>query len=92
MIEDWDSIEEEEQGGWEEEMNKMSKVEQLKAILSRLREFKRQGGEGIEEKIEDVEQELKKYLKWHWKIKLKIKIKIKKIKKIKKYWKKYIKK
>ena len=45
-------------------MNKMSKVEQLKAILSRLREFKRQGGgEGIEEKIEDVEQELKKYLK-----------------------------
>ena len=65
---------EEEDGVWEEEMNKMSKVEQLQAILSKFREYKRQGGgEGIEEKIKDVEQELRKYLNWHWKIKLKIK-------------------
>ena len=65
-------MEEEEEGDWQEEMKKMSKLEQLKAILSRLREFKRQGGkDGIEEKIKDVEQELRKYLKWLWKLNLK---------------------
>ena len=41
-------------------MKSKSKVEQLEEILSRLREFKRQGGkDGIEGKIKEVEQELR---------------------------------
>ena len=38
--EGWDSMEEEEEEDWYEEMESMSKVEQLKAILNRLKELK----------------------------------------------------
>ena len=38
--EGWDSMEEEEEEDWYEEMESMSKVEQLKAIRNRLKELK----------------------------------------------------
>ena len=45
-------------------MRKLSKVEQLRAILQRLREFKKQGGEeGIDQKIGEVQLELRRHLR-----------------------------
>lgn len=45
-------------------MRKLSKVDQLKAILQRLKKFKQQGGdEGIDQKIDEVQSELKRHLK-----------------------------
>ena len=42
----------------------MNKVEQLKAILHRLKELRRQGKEeGIDEKIGEVQLELRKHLR-----------------------------
>ena len=40
---DEESMEEDEVKKWQEEMKSMNKVEQLKEILNKLREFKRQG-------------------------------------------------
>ena len=40
---DEDSMDEDEVGNWQKEMKSMSKIEQLKEILNKLREFKRQG-------------------------------------------------
>ena len=51
---------------WEAEMNRMSRTDQLKVILNRLKEYKRQGGQdGIDEKIREVERDLKEELKRH---------------------------
>ena len=45
-------------------MEKKSKVEQLRIILRRLMEFKRQGGEeGIDRKIGEVQLELRRQLR-----------------------------
>ena len=45
-------------------MEKLNKVEQLKAILRKLREFKKQGGgEGIDQKIAEVQLELRRHLR-----------------------------
>ena len=53
-----------EENDWESEMKYMSKTEQLKAILGKFKEYKRQGGQdGIDEKIQEVERELKEHLK-----------------------------
>ena len=44
-------------------MEKLSEEEQLRAILMRLMEIRRQGGaEGINEKIAEVQLELRKHL------------------------------
>ena len=46
------------------EMAKMNKIEQLREILKRLREFKRKGGEaGIDQKIGEVQLELRRHLR-----------------------------
>ena len=45
------------------ELEKLSKVEQLRAILRRLMEFRRQGEEGINEKIAEVQLELRKHIR-----------------------------
>ena len=56
-------MEEDEDEDWQEEMESMRKVEELKAILNRLRKIKKQGQqEGIDEKIAEVEKELEKYV------------------------------
>ena len=45
-------------------MEKLSVVEQLRAILRRLMEIRRQGGEkGINEKIAEVQLELRRHLR-----------------------------
>ena len=56
---------------WEERMNKLSWEEYLEEVLYKLSEYKRQGGgEGIEDKIAEVELQLRKekerkrYSKW----------------------------
>ena len=65
---DWDSysegesIEEEEDADHGQQVEYEGEVKQLRAILNRLRELKEEGGgEGIEEKILDVEQTLLEY-------------------------------
>ena len=60
---EWESIEEEEAEAWETEMNRLTRKEQLKIILNKLREHKRQGGkDGIDEKIQEIERELRRCL------------------------------
>ena len=45
-------------------MEKMNKIEELKMILRRLKEIRNQeGGEGINEKIVDVQLELRRHLR-----------------------------
>ena len=45
-------------------MGKMNKIEELKIILRRLMEIRSQGGgEGINEKIVDVQLELRRHLR-----------------------------
>ena len=45
-------------------MNKLSKIEQLRIILRRLMDYKRQGGEeGIDQKIGEVQLELRRHLR-----------------------------
>ena len=56
-------MEEDEDEDLQKEMENMRKVEELKAILNRLRKIKKQGqSEGIDEKIAEVEKELEKYV------------------------------
>ena len=56
-------MEEDEDEDWQKEMENMRKIEELKAILNRLRTIKKQGQqEGIDEKIAEVEEELGKYI------------------------------
>ena len=58
-----ESIEEEEIEAWEIEMNRLTRKEQLKIILNKLKEHKRQGGkDGIDEKIQEIERELRRCL------------------------------
>ena len=48
-------------------MEKMNKIEELKMILRRLKEIRNQeGGEGINEKIVDVQLELRRHLREQW--------------------------
>ena len=59
-MENWEDGEED----WVQEMEKLSKIEQLRAILRRLMEFKKQGGEeGIDQKIGEVQLELRRHLR-----------------------------
>ena len=56
-------MEEDEDEDLQKEMENTRKVEELKAILNRLRKIKKQGQvEGIDEKIAEVEKELEKYV------------------------------
>ena len=66
-LEEWESGYSSDDDGQEDlkkEMEKLTKVEQLQAILRRLMELRRQGEkDGINQKIAEVQMELRKHLR-----------------------------